>query len=213
MDFPENRPLYHFTHLRNLPGILERGYVGCDRLVREQGALQVDCGDQDIKRRRRSRKVDCPPGGVVADYVPFYFAPRSPMLYKIDKGSVPTYPEGQDPLIYLVTTPARLESAGSSGVFSDGNCAADITAFDNDLARLGTHVDWPLMAAERWNNTGEDPDRMRRRMAEFLVPERLPVVGLAQLAARTRTRAEEVRRVLDAWSCTLEVVVRPRWYY
>lgn len=43
------------------------------------------------------------PKGVPADYVPFSFAPRSPMLYVIDKGGIPEYGEGQDPLVHLVT--------------------------------------------------------------------------------------------------------------
>ncbi|MFD7893490.1 DUF4433 domain-containing protein [Streptomyces sp. NPDC059568] len=210
---PEDRHVYHFTHMRNLPSVLDQGCVNCDRIVREDGSLRVECGDRDIKERRRSRKVDPPPGGVVADYVPFYFAPRSPMLYKISKGSVPTYADGQDPLIYLVTTPRRLAAAGCDSVFSDGNCAADITAIEGDLTLLGSHVDWPVMRLERWNNTSEDPDRMRRRMAEFLVYERVPVTAVIHLAVRRQSRADAVRQLLSSHGCTLDVVVRPTWYY
>ncbi|MGW2507899.1 type II toxin-antitoxin system toxin DNA ADP-ribosyl transferase DarT [Streptomyces scopuliridis] len=209
----EDRPIYHFTHVRNLPSVLDQGYAHCDRIVRENRSLRIECGDRDIKERRRSRKVDLPPGGVVADYVPFYFAQRSPMLYKINKGAVPTYTDGQDPLVYLVTTPRELAEAGCTSVFSDGNCAADITAIESDPAQLEAHVDWPVMEQERWNNTAEDPDRMRRRMAEFLVHERVPVSAFTQLATRTRLRADAVRELLRGHGCRLDVVVRPAWYY
>ncbi|MFE4373247.1 DUF4433 domain-containing protein [Streptomyces sp. NPDC056835] len=213
MPPPEDRPIYHFTHMRNLPSVLDRGFVHCDRIVREESSLRVECGDRDIKERRRSRKVNPPPGGVVADYVPFYFAPRSPMLYKISKGSVLTYADGQDPLIYLVTTPRRLGAVGCDSVFSDGNCAADITAIEGDLTLLGSHVDWPVMRLERWNNTPEDPDRMRRRMAEFLVHERVPVAAISYLAAQKQSRAEEVRQLMASRGYEFDAVVRPAWYY
>ncbi|WP_431782602.1 type II toxin-antitoxin system toxin DNA ADP-ribosyl transferase DarT [Streptomyces chumphonensis] len=210
---PEDRPVLHFTHLRNLPGILDRGFLMCDRFVRADGILQVECADHEIKARRRSRKVDVPPGGVVADYVPFYFAPRSPMLYKINKGAVSTYADGQDPLVYLVSTPRRLLGAGCPSVFSDGNCAADISVLENEPGRLADHVDWAVMRQARWNNTGDDPDRMRRRMAEFLVHERVPVSAFAELAVRTPARAREVRRLLPHGLRRLPVAVRPSWYY
>lgn len=62
-----------------------------DSLVIAEGSLTVDVGKDNIKEGRRRRTVPIGPGGVVADYVPFYFAPRSPMLFTIDKGSVPQY--------------------------------------------------------------------------------------------------------------------------
>lgn len=48
-----------------------------------------------------------------------------------------TYEDSQDPLIYLVTTPRRLLEAGCDGVFSDGNCTADITVIERALNLLG----------------------------------------------------------------------------
>jgi hypothetical protein len=56
----------------------------------------------------------------VADYVPFYFAPRSPMLYKLHKGGVPNYTNGQDPLVYLVSSAEAVAASGASFVFSGG---------------------------------------------------------------------------------------------
>jgi hypothetical protein len=42
-----------------------------------------EVGDPQIKERCRNRAVNTGPGGTIGDYVPFYFAPRSPMLYRI----------------------------------------------------------------------------------------------------------------------------------
>lgn len=83
MDLDRHNPLLvHFTHVRNLRGIAERGLLadacGADP--------QVDCAEGGIKEARRRRIVPIGPGGVVADYVPFYYAPRSPMLRRIHGG-------------------------------------------------------------------------------------------------------------------------------
>ena len=56
-----------------------------------------------IKQRRLSLPVKCHPGNCVGDYVPFYFCPRSVMLYLIYRGNHPelTYRGGQGPIIHL----------------------------------------------------------------------------------------------------------------
>jgi ssDNA thymidine ADP-ribosyltransferase, DarT len=94
----------HFTHVKNLSGILATGRLQADSLVDRSSVLQVEAADPAVKSRRKVRRVRLPPFGQVADYVPFYFAPRSPMLLTLAKGNVPTYTDGQDPLIYLVSS-------------------------------------------------------------------------------------------------------------
>jgi hypothetical protein len=204
----------HFTHVDNLPGILAAG-LRADAGVRdERGSLLVtEAADLDIKARRRAIPVPVPPYGYVADYVPFYFAPRSPMLYKLFKGSVPGYADGQDPLIYLVTTVESLSAAGSRSLFSDGNCAKAITVIYDDLDQLDAVIDWPVMRARMWNDTADDPDRMRRRMAEFIVHERVPVDCLTGIAVRTEPMRDRVERVLAAHGADLPVRVRQDWYF
>jgi hypothetical protein len=68
-----------------LDSILLSGEVGCHRTA----TYAVDIGDTSIKSRRARIEVRCRPGGKVCDYVPFYFAPRSPMLFSIQCGNVP----------------------------------------------------------------------------------------------------------------------------
>ena len=71
----------------------------------------------------------------------------SPMLFKISKGSVTTYSEGQEPLVYLVTTLPRLTAAGRPLVISDGNCASSLTSFSDDPEDVSDLVDWDVMSA------------------------------------------------------------------
>jgi ssDNA thymidine ADP-ribosyltransferase, DarT len=173
----------------------------------------VEAADLGIKAERKKIRITLAPYGCVADYVPFYFAPRSPMLFKLAKGGVPTYTDGQDPLIYLVSTVEAVVKAGLPYLFSDGNCAAAVTQVFGDLTLLESMVDWAVMRARMWNDTAEDPDRMRRRMAEFLVHERVPLRCMAGFAVLTEQMRERVDETLTAHGVTLPVRVRPSWYY
>lgn len=112
----------------------------------------------------------------MADYVPFYFAPRSPMLFRVAKGGVATYDGDQSDLVYLYSTFERLEELAIPVVVSDRNAAARVAAFSDDQSewRAPGFVDWDLMQAVWWNNTEEYPDRVERRMAECLVHGRVP---------------------------------------
>jgi hypothetical protein len=208
-----HRLIMHFTHVENLPGILAAGCLQADSLVDRSSALRVEAADLAVKARRKQRRVPLAPFGWVADYVPFYFAPRSPMLLTLSKGNVPTYSDGQDPLVYLVSSADAVAAAGQPCLFSDGNCASPLTQFFGDLALVGSVVDWELMTARMWANTPDDQDRMRRRMAEFLVHKRVPVGCISLIVVRHETMRRRVEVILAAHGSGIQVVVRPWWYF
>jgi hypothetical protein len=106
-----------------------------------------------------------------------------------------------------------VDAAGLRWLFSDGNCAAAVTQVFDDLDALDTVVDWEIMAATIWKNTADDPDRMRRRMAESLVHECLPLRCLAGVAVRTQQTKERVEITLAEHGVTLPVGIRPGWYF
>jgi len=81
--------------------------------------------------------------GTLHDYVPFYFAPRSPMLFTISRGNVPTC-SNQEPVVHLVTNIQAVQAAGLPFVFTDGHGIMQLTSFFEDLAQLD-HVDWTIM--------------------------------------------------------------------
>jgi hypothetical protein len=145
----------------------------------EKPANVVDVGDASIKSRRALIDVKCGPGGKVCDYVPFYYAPRSPMLYSIICGNVPDVDPDQRRLVDVLSSTEAAYEAGLACVFTDGNAATAFTEFHDDPAKLDHVVDWPLMRARYWFNTPDDPDRRRRRMAEFLVHRSLPLGSVA----------------------------------
>ena len=206
----------HFTHLDNLPSIVATGALTCDWRAR-QGPMQTEVGDAAIKDARRRRPVPVGPGGTVGDYVPFYFGPRSPMMYRIScdcRDAVPgRYHGGNRPLVYLAARIGTILDSGPAWVATDGNARAVITRFTTDLDELTAMIDWPLMRAKMWNSTPEDPDRERRRMAELLVHLRAPLALFHEVAVYSETYAARVRVALGDHPLAQRVSVRPQWYY
>ncbi len=211
MPRPVPTPLYHFTPIHHLKSIIEQGLL-CDTGT-TAGLLAVEVGNRSIKGRRRRRAVPVGPRGVVADYVPFYFAPRSPMLYAIAMGNVPEYTGGIDPLVYLVTTADRLAQLGLPMLFTDRNAVLKTTHFTQNLADLDALIDWPLMRATMWSNTPSEPDRMERRMAECLVHRQVPWRAIEYVATISPARAAEAQATLARFSQGVAVRTRRDWYF
>jgi hypothetical protein len=205
--------IYHITHVRNLAAIIQTGYLWCDRLRAERAPGAVSIAHQHIKDRRAKRKVPVAVGGTLADYVPFYFAPRSPMLFTMNRGNVEGYSDGQRPILHLVSTVENATCLDKPWAFTDGHAEMAMSTFHTDLNALDTIVDDEVMEARYWNDTLEDNDRKRRRQAEFLVHQSFPwtaigLIGVRDDAIRARVEAE----ILHA-DHKPKVKVETDWYY
>ena len=99
----EDVRVYHFTDGSNLPGILDSGCVHCKSNL-PPDAQKTDISRYDIQARRRRTRGTCGPGGVLHDYIPFYFETRSPMMSKISKGGVEGCSSDTGRLVYLVSS-------------------------------------------------------------------------------------------------------------
>jgi hypothetical protein len=206
----------HVTHLDNLASIVAAGGLACDGQARRSG-MRTEVGDTSIKEARRRRTVPVGPGGTVGDYVPFYCAPRSPMMFRIAcdcRDAIPgRYQGGDRPLIYLAVRVGVIVDSGLSWVATDGNARATITHFSTDLTEVEQMIDWELMRQRMWNSTPDDPDRERRRAAELLVLGQAPLSLFHEVAAYSDPYADQARVALGDHPLAQRVVVRPNWYY
>ena len=136
------------------------------------------------------------------------------MLAAISRQRVDAYQGEQDPIIYLVSTVQRVMDAGLTWCFTDGHALERVTSFLRDISDMD-RVDWAVIAARQWRNTDDDPDRMRRKQAEFLVHKSVPwqvFLGVAVRNVNLKQRVEELLASVDP-GLHRPVAIRPKWYY
>jgi len=214
MTQPIPTHVLHMTRIERLPNIVDQGLLP-DNEVRRRGLAGVEIGYRHIKDRRARRPVPCGPGGTLADYVPFYFAPRSPMLFTIDKGSLGSDAARTERIVYLVSTLQQLVMSGLSVVVSNRHAELAYADF-REVGRGaidGDFIDWPLMRAQYWNSTDDDPDRKERRQAECLVHEGVPWAAVRGIVTKTEGSEGEVRATQASLRDPMDVRVRPDWYF
>jgi len=211
---PDRPKIYHITHIRNLPGMVDRVlWSDAERIC--QGLDCTVAGMSEIKRRRLEElEVGCYAGAKVGQYVPFYFCPRSVMLYLLHRGNSPglTYTEGQQPIVHLQADLLRTiewaEASGKRWAFSKGNAGARYAEFFNDAAQLG-ELDWGAIRNDDWR----DPDVKEGKQAEFLVEESFPWELIECIGVIDRDVGQQVTRVVDAACHRPRVLVLRAWYY
>lgn len=209
---PKPTYIYHITHIENLADILRSRCLRCYQQIHKSGMHPVNIAHQTIQDRRANTVIPLWPGGVLHDYVPFYFAPRSPMLYAIQKNQVEGYRDGQAPIIHLVSSVEKIIATGHSFIFTDGHATMSLSQFYSDVADL-SHIDWATMQSKYWNDTIDHPDRRRLRQAEFLVYNSVvweALIGIGVLDAHIQN---QVNSILASMSMSLPVAIRPHWYY
>jgi ssDNA thymidine ADP-ribosyltransferase DarT-like protein len=204
--------VYHFTHRDNFESILAHGWLECDRTCKGSALTRHGIAYSSLKQKRLNTKVERAPGGTLGDYVPFYFGPRSPMLLTYKSGNVTGKPENQDEIIYFVTTAEAVAARGYRFVFTDGHPIKEPKAFFNNLADID-EVDLDLMTKKYWNDTDSDPDRKRRRQAEFLVYQRFAWEHVDEIGVRTRQMQQWVTASLRDTPHKPLCKVHPTWYY
>lgn len=209
---PDPAWIFHISHIDNLPAILQHGGLYCENEVNRQSLGFKRIGYEKLKGRRAQKAVPIAPLGTLADYVPFYFAPRSPMLFAISKDLVEGYSEGQEPILYLIGKAVDVAKAGLPFAFTDHHAILSYSEYYNDLGKIG-EIDWNLMNATYWNETDDDPNRKARRQAEFLVHQRFPLDQIAGIAVMNRKRVEDVSALLNKAGRSIPVYDIPRWYF
>ncbi len=216
MSQPPARPkIYHITHGKNLAAILASNCLWSDSEIILRGGPDTAIGISDIKRRRLSElAVPCHPGTKVGEFVPFYFCPRSVMLYILHKQNHPnlTYRGGQRPILHMEAdlhdVVAWAESQGRPWAFTDRNAGSSYFQTSRHLAEL-SQLDWEHIANDDFRN----PVVKEAKQAEFLVYRSFPWTLIRSIGVFDELIAQRVREILAAARHRPDVHVERAWYY
>ncbi len=202
---PEKVLIYHITDVDNLPGILAEGGLLSDVAMAQKNPTVI--GYSHIKERRMKEiHVPCCRGRFVGEFVPFYFCPRSPMLFTINKGNTGRTPGCQKTILHLVSVVEFAIGLGRAWSVSDGNAGAFHTCFYSDLIAIKL-LDWSAIRATSWQG------KQHQKAAEFLVADFFPWTGIEKIGCHNSSVAARVSAMLEDQSHRPMVKTEPLWYY
>lgn len=202
-----SRYAYHFSSIENLDSIIELGLLSTNQ-KRQRGVTHVDVAAAGIQCRRGAMEVPGSQGCYVHDYVPFYFAQKTPMqLSVILKKNV-----DQQFLIYFAV-PLSIIDARQGVFFTNASANTDIPPLffsAAESARLDD-LNWPVIEHAKWKYP-EDNER-HQKMAELLVPDFVSMGEVAYIVAWNDGFAQLIRDRFAAKGIPCPRVVCNSWHY
>jgi hypothetical protein len=209
---PENGLIFRIAHIDNVPWILDHG-LHC-RNTPERDPNYVEIGNPELIQKRTHRVVPIPPGGVLSDYIPFYFTPHSPMLLNIKTGHNGITQRPMSEIVIMVSSLPALAAQKIPFVFTDRHAYLQTATqnFFSDLARLD-RIAWDLLQKRDFKRDLNDPGKFERYQAEALVHRHLPVAGLSGIICHGDAQKQFLQAEVEKRRQTLQVTVKPSCYF
>lgn len=208
---PAKGLLFRITHVRNLPWLLANGLPCAHSGVRDPDFVEI--GKPDLIQDRKRRRVTLPPYGTLANYVPFYLTPRSPMLLNIKTGWNGVTTRTNAEIAILVSSLGRMQKCGVSLLFTDRHAYMATARWSADPADIETMIDWTILQQHDFARSDRYPDKMDRYQAEALAHNHVPVDALLGIGCASETAFSEIEALVKTMGLPLRVVVRPEWYF
>jgi hypothetical protein len=168
-------------------------------------------GMKEIKSRRLSLPLGSYPDLCVGSCVPFYFCPRSIMLYMIHiRGNGSDYQGGQGQIIHLVAdlyeTVNWANTNNRRWVFTDSNAGSRYFSDYKNLQNLNM-INWTAVNAGIWKGCKEG------KQAEFLLEQSFPWSLVKGIGVYSSKVEQQVAGALQKTNHKPIVKVLPEWYY
>ena len=220
MHPPTQPKIYHICHVDRLPSIIGDGWLWSNSEIARRAPAGTTIGMTEIKQRRlQELSLASHPELHVGECVPFYFCPRSVMLYLIYQGNHPelTYRGGQTPIIHLeADLKAAVAWADAESrrwwAFTLSNAGAYYCEDRADLTQLG-EINWDAVAARRWGGRGIAEEIKEGKQAEFLVEHAFPWHLVERIGVYWPATYAEALRALPPEGHRPAVEIQRDWYY
>ena len=200
------------VHHANVEHILEHGL--CNRSHPQFDPNYVDIGHPDIVGKRTAQPVGMEGYGDLGDYVPFYFCGHTPMLYNIITGRHGLIGRPQRDIVLIHCPLQRITATACRYFYTDGNAKVEISKVFTDLRDMDK-LDWDAIGSDDFRIAVHGPDRIRRKHAEFLVREHVPVGCIASLIVLDTERKDEMEAIVSSQGPPIEVIadVKRKWFF
>jgi len=203
----EKSLIFRIVHRVNVPWLLDNGLHSSGG---QACPTYRNIGNVDLINRRASRVVPVQPGGVLSDYIPFYFTPYSIMLYNIVTGyGVTKVP--RDEIVIFVSSLRQVAKVGVPFVFTNQHALPEWANYYADLAQLD-QIDWPLLQSRNFKHDPDDPGKKERYQAEALIWKLCPTAALLGIGCYTIEVEQQMRAHVAARGLALKTLVAPNWY-
>lgn len=208
----QNPKIYHIVHVDKLQSIIDSNGLLSDSEVIRLGLGGTEIGMRTIKDRRLGLLIQTHIGLFVGQCVPFYFCPRSVMLYMMHKGNSPdiTYQGGQDSIIHLeadlMESIVWANTNGKRWAFTSSNAGSHYFEDYNDIVDLD-QLNWDAITAKKWVGVSEE------KQAEFLCEHSFPWELVKRIGVNDLQVYQQVQSILENSTHKPVLELKKDWYY
>jgi hypothetical protein len=195
------------THIENIPHILMYGITNIQSP--HSNPEYVPIGDGSLISSRSN--FDISNGKKLGEYIPFYFGVRMPMLFVIQKGYNGVKVTRPEEVVYCVSSVQRILDNKLDFVFSDGHAVDRLSTiyYPKDAKTIDIIIDKKAIESKYWKDDN-DLDLKRRKEAEFLIAEDIPVKAILGYYVYNSIAKETL---LEAGVNEKNVIISPDCYF
>jgi hypothetical protein len=218
MPVPARPKIYHIVHIDRLASIIADGFLWSDAVMVQRKGAGTTIGMSNIKARRLNElNLSCHPDLRVGHCTPFYFCPRSVMLFLIYRRNEElTYKGGQEPIVHLQAdlhaTIAWAQQNGHRWAFTLSNAGAYYFEDRSDVASLGD-INWDAVEARQWAGNGVSRTVKEGKQAEFLIEGAFPWHLVERVAVFSPRYVQPASRAMQGAGHRPMIEIKRDWYY
>lgn len=215
MPPPANPKIYHILHVDRLSSVITDSFLYSDAIINRRDPGGTVIGMDEIKRRRRQDlTLASHPGLHVGECVPFYFCPRSIMLFLISKRNHTNlaYTGGQDPILHLEFDLQKVanwaDGETQRWAITKGN-AGSFYFEDSGSLNFLSELNWAAIQAKYW----DESSIKEHKQSEFLVEEQVAWHLVERIGVQNQGTRERVEASLTSSRHRPPVEIQSIWYY
>lgn len=210
---PQNPKIYHIVHVDRLASIAASKGLLCDAVMANHADIGTNIGLSRIKQRRLTElKLQSHGELFVGQCVPFYFCPRSIMLYMYYRNNHQdlTYHGGQGPIVHLESDLIQVvewaDQHSKRWAFTSSNAGSYYFDDYSNLNQLD-EINWGVVSNDSWAGNQE------AKQAEFLIENSFPWELVSRIGVKSHDVYSQINTILQDAEHKPHSEIKPNWYY